>query len=733
MTTVPTTRPAAVAMPPRPGTASIPGAAPAIDPIKLLKKHKWTLIGAAVAGAFLGTIAHFVLQATYPIYRPFLVFRCLPVQNEPGVLTPPIGFRDELDKFMATEVLTLTSDRIIDKTLSDPAFTREAPKWSARFLDNGVLDRDRAARALKWGLSAGVLGESSLIRVSFWYTDKEDATAIVRLIGRTYERDRRQLASGELNDRRDMLDRSIRETREAIANLQTSRARLLQDQNVDSIEQQHSSVTSQIKSIQEYLVQGQAEIEAMVARKRQMEAELESKVGVTYTADLRQRVEQDPNILRLKDEINVLSAELDAALTRLGPEHRTVLQFQSLLAAKRARLEHETERLLRHQFDTQLDSLRNSINSLQAAQNDLQRRLEEQRARATELTQTLAKVRDIETEIERLTESVNKLGNDLKTVEILNLNQSRIQLVQDAQVPKTMSFPKIYIMIPLGIVLALTCVGGVIVLFELVDQRVKGPSDIALIPRTRILGLVPHAAEDPSAPQKVETVFRDHPDGVLAESYRQLRATLLKRMREDGLKSLLIMSGMPGSGATSVATNLAFSLASADLRVLLIDANLRRPAVHRVLGLAELPGLSDILAGAKTLSDAVQQTENPRVHVLSAGSPSNRVVERLSTEPMGDLLRSATETYDIVLVDVAPAQIAGDGLSLAHRCDATMLVVRAFGEKRGMVARLRNELSEAKAEFLGVVVNAARSLAGGYLKGNILAAHQYQNGKTGKD
>lgn len=733
MTTVPTTRPAAVTMPARPATASVLGAAPAIDPIKLLKKHKWTLIGTAIAGAFIGVVMHFLLMRFFPVYRPFLVYRCLPLQNEVGAMTPPAGYRDELEKFMATEVLTLTSDRIVDKTLADPTFTREAPKWTAGYLKNGVLDMDRASSALKRRLSAAVLGESSLIRVSFWDTDKEEATAIIRLIGRTYERDRRQLASTELAERQDMLQRTIRETREAITNLQTSRARLLQDQNVDALEQQHSSVTDQIKNLQAYLVQSQADIESLAARKRQMEAELESKIGITYTADLRQRVEQDPTIVRMRDEVNALKAEVEAALTRLGTNHRTVLQLQSLQAAKEARLEQERELLLRREFDTQLDAIRNSINSLQAAQDDLRARLEAERARATDLIQTMAKVRDMDNEIRRLTDSVNQLGDDLKSVQILNQNQSRIQLVQDAQIPKTVAFPKIYIMLPAGMFLALACVGGVIVLLELVDQRVKGPSDIAIIPRTRILGLVPHAAEDPSAPQKIETVFRDHPSGVLAESYRQLRATLLKRMREDGLKSLLIMSGMPGSGATSVATNLAFSLASADLRVLLIDANLRRPAVHRVLGLAELPGLSDILAGAKTLSDAVQQTENPRVHVLSAGSPSNRVVERLSTEPMGDLLRSATETYDIVLVDVAPAQIAGDGLSLAHRCDATMLVVRAFGEKRGMVARLRNELSEAKAEFLGVVVNAARSLAGGYLKGNILAAHQYQNGKTGKD
>jgi Mrp family chromosome partitioning ATPase len=114
--------------------------------------------------------------------------------------------------------------------------------------------------------------------------------------------------------------------------------------------------------------------------------------------------------------------------------------------------------------------------------------------------------------------------------------------------------------------------------------------------------------------------------------------------------------------------------------------------------------------------------------VLTAGAPEDRKYERLSGSAMTNLLKSAAANYDLILIDVAPAMIAGDALGLANRCDASMLVVRALGEKRGMVARLRNELTESRAEFLGVVVNAVRSAAGGYLKGNILAAHNYQNG-----
>src|SRR6185295_5300090 len=134
------------------------------------------------------------------------------------------------------------------------------------------------------------------------------------------------------------------------------------------------------------------------------------------------------------------------------------------------------------------------------------------------------------------------------------------------------------------------------------------PADITMIPRTRLVGFVPHAAEDPANPAKVETVFRDQPNGVLAESYRQLRGAVLNRMQAAGHKSLVCMSGMPGSGATTIIVNLAYSLAAAEQRVLVIDANFRRPSLHRVLGLNEAPGLAEVLAGTKTLDDVAQKS-----------------------------------------------------------------------------------------------------------------------------
>ncbi|HYE01683.1 MAG TPA: hypothetical protein VD963_00470, partial [Phycisphaerales bacterium] len=100
--------------------------------------------------------------------------------------------------------------------------------------------------------------------------------------------------------------------------------------------------------------------------------------------------------------------------------------------------------------------------------------------------------------------------------------------------------------------------------------------------------------------------------------------------------------------------------------------------------------------------------------------------ERLSTSAMGSVLGELKSKFDLVILDVAPAIVSGDGLVLATRCDAVALVVRAGSEKRGLVARLMAQFGDSRAELLGVILSAVRSSAGGYFKRNIRATHEYQ-------
>lgn len=736
MTIVPTSRPALPTAGARPvaGAPASQGTAPSIDVIKLLKKHKWVLGASVAAGVVFGTIAHYVMLSVYPIFSSNIVYECIPQKTKPGEIGAPMFFKEELDRFMATQVQVLLSDRIIDKTVGDPSLEREAPKWSSQFKRRGIIDTAKAAKDLKKKLSAGVAGQSNFIRVSFWWNDPTEVAAVVKLLGVTYERDRKLVGNAEVAEQKTLLAQAVTDTTEAISKRQRERDRIITEKEADSLTEQVSAIKGSIDKTQTELVKVRNDKEALVVMRDQLEDELKRQGGPKIPDDIRDQVEKEPVIYNLKQQCNLLESEYQAMKGRLAPNNPDLKRLETRMEGSKQQLDVERNRLNLQQFYARLDRYRTNVNSMVAQEDALLKEELKLRTKAIELTGVLANIEDIKQDINQLTLTRSRYMDDLKNLEVImssSQQATRVIKFQDAQPPKAVSFPRLVVMLPAGALLFLGLTTGVVFLLEIVDQRVKSPADIAMIPRTRVLGFVPHAAEDPANPAKVETVFRDHPGGVLAESYRHLRGTVLKRMQSAGHKSLVCMSGMPGSGSTTIVVNLAYAMAAAEQRVLLIDANFRRPSVHRVLGLNEGSGLAEVIAGTKTLADVAQKTEDPNLSVLTAGAPEDRKYERLSGAAMTNLLKAASANYDIILIDVAPAMIAGDAVGLSNRCDASMLVVRALGEKRGMVARLRNELSESRAEFLGVVVNAVRSAAGGYLKGNILAAHNYQNGANG--
>ena len=137
---------------------------------------------------------------------------------------------------------------------------------------------------------------------------------------------------------------------------------------------------------------------------------------------------------------------------------------------------------------------------------------------------------------------------------------SRIRLARQALIPRELSFPRLELVVPLGTLLVVGLTVGLIFLREFTDQRVKSASDLAILPGVRIAGMIPDLCEDPTKVDAAEMVVRRHPHSVLAESYRQALASLTKSMDLAGHQTLLVMGGLPGSGTTSVVTNLGAPL-----------------------------------------------------------------------------------------------------------------------------------------------------------------------------
>jgi polysaccharide biosynthesis transport protein len=174
-----------------------------------------------------------------------------------------------------------------------------------------------------------------------------------------------------------------------------------------------------------------------------------------------------------------------------------------------------------------------------------------------------------------------------------------------------------------------------------------------------------------------------------------------------------------------VAANLAAGLALNGRRILLVDANFRRPELHKTFAVSNERGLGNVLSADCGFDAAVQKTTVPNLDVVTSGAKPANATELLEGSALNDLIDRALEEYDHVIFDSGPMLVVSETVALAPRVDGVVTVVRARTNSRGLLQRMRDQLRQLKAEHLGVVLNAVRAQAGGYYNRNIKTYYAY--------
>lgn len=737
MTSISTTRPGIQnAMPARPATAASGGAplAAVLDPVRLIKQHKWMLALAAVVGAVVGAGLFLLLRQYAPSYRSTVLYIAQPPQRAVGEGDALQVDREEFERFVATESRSMTLEPVLRAAVQN-SDVRDRTEWIKSYVRDGAPVESEAYRALAKIVSARAITGTQFISLDVSAPRREDAQILATAVHDAYFTDLARRNTSVSAEQRTPLSAQVQTINQEITRLETRNRQLLIDQQIETSD--NVNTDADVMALAQALDK-LSESQRMLIQAKEMQDSLNKAAtaegGIQFTETQREEVERrDPLVLDLRSQLAQLEASQAAMVQEgKGDNHLDRRAIRARIDSTREQIEIARREALEKMFAADRDKADQAVRTNEAIVRDQQARITEiSRARnlkAVALNEIRANNDRLGLLRLNLRETEQKLS-DISMMEAMRTSDriGRIRRVNAARIPENLSFPRWEIMIPLGVFGVVGLTFAFLVFRELMDQRVRGPSDIGLIPRLRLLGIVPDADEDPTQPENVELAFKDAPTGAVSEAFRQVRAPIAKRMAQQGYKTLLVMAGSPESGATSAVCNLALQAAATDQRVLVIDANFRRPGLHRVFKLGEGPGLGDILARKSTLEQAVQQTAHANLTLLSAGSaPTRAVPERLSTDAMAALLQEAAGKYDLVLIDTAPALVAGDGMAVANRADAVVIVVRALSEKRGFIAKLRDQLGDVHAELLGVIVNGVRGTAGGYLKKNIRAAHEYQ-------
>jgi len=439
------------------------------------------------------------------------------------------------------------------------------------------------------------------------------------------------------------------------------------------------------------------EVDQDIARKQRNDAADSASVR---EGDLRSSALQGPALgyVQARQRIEVLRAERADYAKDLKPKHpimvdldRQVEQQQQLIETFR---QQSVEDLNRRREGARLEI------------QNLEKTIKEWSAKALDLSQRLAEYNSIQSAITQKRAQLESLNRSKGTVEISrNVDQDVVSIRQKASVAQPRK-PGVARTVTLGVAMGLLFGLFILVLFDLLDDRVASFSEFQVHFAERVLAQIPHASRRKSGGGNIDLLKLDDERHSFAEAFRSLRSSIFF-LPVDGAppKTILITSATPNEGKSTVATNCAVTIALAGSRVLLIDGDLRRGEIHRTFSLPNERGFTNILSNECKLEDAVQSTHIPTLSLLSRGSTVSNPGELYLSTATDRFLKEIYSSYDYILIDTSPVMAADDTTSLAPKADATVFVFRFTSSSARVSRKAIQSLRERQANVIGIVCN----------------------------
>jgi capsular exopolysaccharide synthesis family protein len=256
--------------------------------------------------------------------------------------------------------------------------------------------------------------------------------------------------------------------------------------------------------------------------------------------------------------------------------------------------------------------------------------------------------------------------------------------------------PNIPLNISLGVVVGLIMGFGLAFFIEYLDTSVKTIDDVERALQAPVLGVIP---------QNVGSLLLEGPDSPHAEAYRVLRTNLLFSRKEGDLRTITVVSGGAGEGKSTTIFNLATVFAQNGARVLLVDSDLRRPSLHKLLNVSNSLGLTNFLLKQNTIEEVIQTTGLPTLHFLPSGKLPSSSLGVLNSTQMREFIQQARERYDFVFFDSPPIMGVSDASVLASEVDIALLVIQYRKYPQVMTQRAKQMVEKVGGNLLGVVLN----------------------------
>jgi len=703
----------------------------------ILRRHIFLMFFLTLLGAAAGGGTWKLLQLKLPRYTARTYIQALPpVETDPMTIGTVQLQRDVLYGHRQSIANLIKQQRTIEELLTRD--TVRETTWYDRFRGTPARKDRKRVKYLRKHFGAYAHRDSEFVEISMSCANAQEAADIVNemlhlFLARQGVSEQREISARmtELEKRRDAIqaeynaaEKDLDDTRAAydLTDLERPLGRNFQHTitlRLNSLELQRDELALLIKQLEADL------------------SNIEQLATGPVTEQIEYAIENDPTMTTLAQQLAFQEAELSGKLSRFGDAHRDVRRLRDSMEKTRQERERRKAELAELTRRANLENAQDTLIVLRERYEQLETSRQEAEAEKKQLDlarvqydkavkirdERLARLDEIKAQIEKL----RIMHDDPETPKVLS--------VGDAPRPLEMVFSRQWwLWFPSGTVLGMLLGIGLAFLIELANDLVRTPRDVARFVPVPLLGVIPNASEDRQA-RRVDLahVVRLAPYSVTSESYRRCRTNLKLSGSAESLKTLLVTSGMTGDGKTSVAANLAATFVASDKTVLLIDANFRKPSLHKLFPKQEVEdsaenfdfGLSSVLTHQCAPGEAVRSSGIEGLGIVDCGPGPANPAELLGSPRMEEFLREHGRNYDYLVIDGPPVLLVSDAKVLAGLVDATVLVFNADATGRGAAQRTVRELDEVDAAIIGCVLFGARSIKGGYFQEQFKSYKRY--------
>jgi len=539
------------------------------------------------------------------------------------------------------------------------------------------------------------MGGSRVISVAITSTDAHSAAQLANGIAQTYVEqnlDARRKGSLEatawLNDRLAELRRQVNTREGALQQYREQKDAVSLDERQNIVVQKLGQLNQAVTAARTDRIDRESLYQQLVAIQAQ-----------GAPVDTFPAIIANTFIQGLKAELASLQREKAQLSEQLGDLHPDMIKVNTAIDAAQHRLNAEMAKVI--------EGVKNDYRAAQAREKGLLAALEDQKREVLNLNQKAIGYTSLQRDATSTQQVFESVLQRMKETELSGqLQSNNVRVLDLAEVPQFAIWPRQQLNLLAALVGGLFLGVSLVIGLEYMNPRISDAGDLKEAFGLPMLGVAPVVAGLKSGFSGVESLAPE-----FHEALRGIRTRILLSPTAAAARSLAVTSTAPGEGKTTLASGLAVSLAMAGRKVLLIDADMRRPQLHRIFDLERSPGLSNVLAGEIKAPAAVRTTAMNGLHVLAAGDEPDVRSEPLDSESVAVLIEGFGARFDMVVLDCPPVMAIADASIIANASSSVVFVVEA-GSNREIARAALERLASVQAQIVGVVLNKAEDTRG---------------------